>query len=101
MERKKERKKVKSLSRVQLSMTPWTVAYKASPSVGFFQARIPKWAAFPSLGDLPNPGIGPGSPALQADALPSEPPGKSGKRKLEAKILSTNFWTNPFQEVSS
>ena len=31
---------------------------------------------FPSLGDLPNPGIEPGSPALQADALPSEPPGK-------------------------
>ena len=31
---------------------------------------------FPSPGDLPNPGIEPGSPALQADALPSEPPGK-------------------------
>ena len=32
--------------------------------------------AFPSPGDLPNPGIEPGSPSLQADALPSEPPGK-------------------------
>ena len=31
---------------------------------------------FPSPGDLPDPGINPGSPALQADALPSEPPGK-------------------------
>ena len=32
---------------------------------------------FPSPGDLPDPGIEPGSPALQADSLPSEPPGKS------------------------
>ena len=32
---------------------------------------------FPSPGDLPDPGIEPGSPALQADALPAEPPGKS------------------------
>ena len=39
---------------------------------GIFQARLP----FPSPGDLPNPGIEPGSPALQADALSSEPPGK-------------------------
>ena len=30
---------------------------------------------FPSPGDLPDPGIEPGSPALQADSLPSEPPG--------------------------
>ena len=34
---------------------------------------------FPSPGDLPDPGIEPKSPALQADALPSEPPGKSIK----------------------
>ena len=39
---------------------------------GIFQAGLP----FPSPGDLFNPGIKPGSPALQADALPSEPPGK-------------------------
>ena len=47
---------------------------------GIFQARVLEWIAisfsFPSPGDLPNPGIEPGSPALQADALPSEPPGK-------------------------
>ena len=36
--------------------------------------------SFPSPGDLPNPGIEPGSPVLQADALPSEPPGKSSSR---------------------
>ena len=45
------------------------------PSVhGISQARILEWAAFPSPGDRPNPGIEPGSPALQADTLPSESP---------------------------
>ena len=42
---------------------------------GIFQARILEWV-FPSPGDLPDPGIEPGSPTLQADSLPSEPPGK-------------------------
>ena len=40
-------------------------------------ARILEWVAIPSLGDFPDPGIEPRSPALLADALPSEPPGKS------------------------
>ena len=43
---------------------------------GILQARILEWVPFPSLGDLPNPGIKPRSPALEADALTSEPPGK-------------------------
>ena len=43
---------------------------------GILLARILEWVAIPSPGDLPNPGIKPGSPALQADSLPSEPPGK-------------------------
>ena len=43
---------------------------------GILQARILEWVAFPSPGDLPDPGIEPRSPALQGDALPSEPPGK-------------------------
>ena len=43
---------------------------------GIPQARILEWEPFPSPGDLPNPGIKPRSPALQADSLPSEPPGK-------------------------
>ena len=46
-----------------------------SPVHGIFQARIPG-LPFPSLGDLPNPGIELGSPALQVDSLSSEPPGK-------------------------
>ena len=43
---------------------------------GIFQARILEWVAIPSPGDLPDPGTEPGSPALQADSLLSEPPGK-------------------------
>ena len=41
---------------------------------GIPQARILEWIAFPFSRDLPNPEIKPRSPALQADALPSEPP---------------------------
>ena len=43
---------------------------------GILQARILEWVAFFSAGDLPNPGIEPRSPSLQADSLPAEPPGK-------------------------
>ena len=68
--------KVKSLSRVQLSATPWTVAYQAPPSMGFSRQECWSGFPFPSPGDLPNPGMEPGSPTLQADTLPSEPPGK-------------------------
>ena len=48
---------------------------------GTFQAKILKWVAFPSPRDLPDPGIKPGSPALQADSLLSEPPGKPDERE--------------------
>ena len=69
--------KVKSLSRVRLFVTPWTVAYQALPSMEF--SRQGYWSGVPFLspGDLPDPAIEPRSPALQADALLSEPPGKS------------------------
>ena len=65
--------KVKSLSRVRLFATPWTVAYQASPSMGFFRQEYWTGLPFPSPGDLPDPGIEPGSPVLEADALISEP----------------------------
>ena len=68
--------KVKLLSRVQLFATPWTVAHQAPQSMEFFRQEYWSGLPFPSPEDLPNPGIEPGSPALQADALPSEPPGK-------------------------
>ena len=68
--------KVKSLSRVWLFVTPWTVAYKAPPSMGFSRQEYWSGLPFPSPGDLPDPGIEPRSPALQKDSLPAEPQGK-------------------------
>ena len=65
--------KLNSLSRVQLLATPWTVAYQAQRSMGFSRQEYWSGQPFPSPGDLPNPGIKPWSPALQTDALPSEP----------------------------
>ena len=69
---KYEVSEVKSLSHVRLFATPWTVAYQASPSMGFSRQEYWSGLPFPSLADLPDPVIKPGSPALQADALPSE-----------------------------
>ena len=57
--------------------TSWTVAPQAPPSMGFFRQEHWSGLPFPSPGDLPNPGIETRSPVLQADALTSEPPGKS------------------------
>ena len=68
--------KVKLLSRVRLFVTPWTVAYQVPPSMGFSRQECWSGLPFPSPGDVPDPGIEPGSPTLRADALPSEPPGK-------------------------
>ena len=70
--------KVKLLSRVRLFATPWTVAYQAPPSIGFSRQECWSGLPFPSPEDLPDPGMEPGSPALQADVLLSEPPGKPG-----------------------
>ena len=67
---------VKSLSRVRLFATPWTVAHQASPCMGFSRQEYWSGLPFPSPGDLPHPGIKPRSSALLADTLPSEPPGK-------------------------
>ena len=60
----KERKKVKLLSRVQLFATPWTIDYQVPPSMGFSKQEYWNGLPFPSPGDLPKPGIEPGSPAL-------------------------------------
>ena len=67
---------MKSLSCVQLSATSWTVVYQAPLSMGFSRQEYWSRLPFPSPGDLPNPGIEPGSPALQADSLWSELPRK-------------------------
>ena len=80
--------KVKSLSRVRLFVTPWTVAHLAPLSMGF--SRQEYWNGFPflPLGNLPDPGSEPVSPALQADSLPTEPPGKPNKLTLLLLSLS-------------
>ena len=72
---------MKSLSCVQLFATSWTVAYQALPSMGFSRQECWSGLPFPSPGNLLDPGIEPRSPALQADALPSEPPEKVVKIK--------------------
>ena len=63
---------MKSLSYVRLFVTPWTVAYQAPLSMGFSRHEYWSGLPFPSSGALPNPGIEPRSPALQADVLTSE-----------------------------
>ena len=65
----------KLLTRFQLFATPWMVAYQALRSMGFSRQEYWSELLFPSPEDFPNPGIEPRSPALQADALPSEPLG--------------------------
>ena len=78
--------KVKLLSHVRLFATPWTIAHQGPPSLEF--SRYSSGLPFPSSRDLRDPGIEPGSPALQADALPSEPPGKHNKALPEFLLWS-------------
>ena len=70
-------KKLLLLLRAQIMVARGTITHQTLLSVGTVQARILEWVAMPSPpGDLPNPGIELGSPALHADSLPSEPSGK-------------------------
>ena len=62
MKKEVKSSEVKSLSRVRLFATPWTVAHQAPPSMGFSRQEYWGGLPFPSPGDLPNPGIEPGSP---------------------------------------
>ena len=65
-------KLVKPFSHVRLFATPWTVTHQAPPSMGFSRQEFWSGLLFPSPGDLPDPGIEPRSPALQANSLSSE-----------------------------
>ena len=87
---------VKSLSCVRLFATSWTVAYQAPPSMGFSGKRTGVGLPFPSPGDLPDTRIKPRSPAFQADALTSEPPGNS-VQSLSCVQLFATPWTIAFQ----
>ena len=66
-------------------MTPWTVVHQAPPSMGFSRQEYWRGLPFPFPGNLLDPGIEPGSPAFQADALTSEPPGKPRQNKAPRK----------------
>ena len=67
--------KAQSLSRVQLFATPWTVVHQAPLLMGLSRQEYWSELPVPSPGDLPKPGIKPGSLPLKADSLPSEPQG--------------------------
>ena len=73
---------VQLLSRVQLFVTPWTTLSKQFSRQEYWRGQ-----PFASPGDLPNPRIKHGSPTLQADSLPSEPPGKLTHTKF-SQILT-------------
>ena len=64
------------------SATLSTVAYQAPQYMEFYRQEYWSGLPFPSPGDLPDPGIEPGSPTLQADTLPSEPPGKPAVKHI-------------------
>ena len=66
--------------------TPWTVVCQAPLSMRFSKQEYWSGFPFPSPGYLPDPGIEPRSPALQADSLPSEPLGKSSQIIILQKI---------------
>ena len=89
--------KAKSLSRVRLFVTHglWpTVAYKASPSMGFSRQGYWSGLLFPSPRDLPDPGIEPRFPALQADALPSEPREAPREDNKTSVTVKDSIWLN-------
>ena len=69
-------------------MTPWTEAHQAPLSMEFSRPEYWSGLLFPSPGDLPNPGIEPGSPTLQVDSLMSEPPGKPQGHTVSMSFLS-------------
>ena len=91
--------KVKSLSHVHLFATPWTAAYQAPLPTGFSRQEYWSGGAISFSRDLPDPGMELRSPALQADTLPSEPPGKLSSywrlpKTLQAIKSTQTIWSN-------
>ena len=85
---------------VWLFATPWTVVCQAPPSMGF--PRQEDWSGlpFPSPGDLPNPGIKPGSPTLQVDSLLSETPVDMSLSKLQEIVKDREGVTKSQTQLS-
>ena len=82
------------LSSVWLFATPWTLARQAPLSMRFSRWEYWSGQPFPSPGVLSNPGVEPGSPALQADSLPSVPPGTPTEGQSWPRIMK------PFSQLS-
>ena len=90
-------------------MTPWTVAYQAPLSMEFSRQEYWIGVPFSPPGDLPNPGIEPRSPALQADSLVCEPPRNNRKKiviaigsnmaNMESRLLERPGLMNPSFQV--
>ena len=90
-----------SLSHVRLFETPWSVAHQAAPSMGSSRPEYWSELPFPSPGDLPSPGIKPGSPSLQADSLLSEPQGSPSFISPSVNYASeTVIWSHRFSAPS-
>ena len=77
----------RSLRCVRLLATPWTIACQSPLSMEFSRQEYWSGQLFPFPGDLPNPEIKPRSPALQADLLPFEPPGKPKNTRVGSLSL--------------
>ena len=71
-----EKSECYSLNHVHIFVTPWTIAWQAALSMEFCSQEYWSGLPLPSPSNLPNPGIKPRSPTLQADSLLTEPPGK-------------------------
>ena len=92
---------VKSLSRVQLFATQWTVTYQTPPSMGFSRQECWSGLPFPSPGDLPRPGTEPASPVLAGGFFTTEPLGSltpcmlySGVQKSTATHVLRRMYTS-------
>ena len=78
----RERKKKNEVAQLCPTLCdPMDCSLPGSSVQGILQARVLQWVSIFFSRRFPDPGIKPGSPALQADTLPSEPPGKSGGRR--------------------
>ena len=73
-------------------MTPCIITRQAPLSMGFSRQEYWSELPCPPPGDLPNPGIEPRSPALQADSLPSEPPGKTKVETYHSCLSKLSHW---------
>ena len=88
-------------SRVQFFATPWTVAHQVPLSMGFSRQEYGSGLPCPPPRDLPNPGIKPRPPSLQADSLQTEPPGKPKNTGVVSLSLLQGDLPDPGTELGS